>query len=140
VNDRPTAQELVAAVRQFLEAELLPTLTDPRLRFQTLVAANVLGIAERELVTEEEQLREEWQALRGVFMSSGPEPQGLDALRRAVRECNELLVERIREGTFDEPDCFRRGCRTLRPIVERKLRVANPRYLAATGTAGREKP
>ena len=102
--------------------------------------AYLLWIAERELVTQEEPLREEWQALRGVFTSSGPEPQGLDALRRAVRECNELLVERIREGTFDELERFRRGCRTLRPIVERKLRVANPRYLAATGTAGREKP
>ena len=45
MNDRPTAAELLAAARQFLEAELIPTLGDARLRFQTLVAANVLAIA-----------------------------------------------------------------------------------------------
>src|SRR5690242_14430603 len=49
MNDRPTAAELVFAVREHLEGELIPTLADPRLRFQTLVAANVLRIVEREL-------------------------------------------------------------------------------------------
>jgi Domain of unknown function (DUF6285) len=60
VHDRPTAAELVAAVRGFLEAELLPALADARLRFQALVAANVLGVAERELALEEQHLAEEW--------------------------------------------------------------------------------
>src|SRR4051812_14814119 len=46
--DRPTAAELAAAVREFLETELLPVLDDPRLRFRTLVAMNALGIIERE--------------------------------------------------------------------------------------------
>jgi aminoglycoside phosphotransferase (APT) family kinase protein len=46
--DRPTAAELAAAVRGFLEAEVLPTLDDRRLRFRTLVAMNALGIVERE--------------------------------------------------------------------------------------------
>jgi uncharacterized protein DUF6285 len=48
VSDRPSAAELTAAVREFLESELLPTLTDHRLRFRTLVAMNALGIVERE--------------------------------------------------------------------------------------------
>lgn len=46
--DRPAASELAAAVREFLETELLPVLDDPRLRFRTLVAMNALGIVERE--------------------------------------------------------------------------------------------
>ena len=46
--DRPTAAELAAAVREFLETELLPTLDDQRLRFRTLVAMNALSIVERE--------------------------------------------------------------------------------------------
>jgi hypothetical protein len=136
MNDRPTAPELVAAVRQFLEAELLPALTDPRLRFQTLVAANVLGIAERELATEEDHLREEWRALPGLGGEAGPEPQGLAALRHAVRAGNEALVARIRAGDFDDPGRFREGCRALRPVVVRKLQVANPRYLAAQASQG----
>lgn len=47
-TDRPTAAELATAVREFLEAEILPTLDDHRLRFRTLVAMNALSIVERE--------------------------------------------------------------------------------------------
>ena len=36
MNDRPTAGELVDAVRLFLEKELLPGLSDQRQRFQAL--------------------------------------------------------------------------------------------------------
>jgi hypothetical protein len=48
MTDRPTAAELATAVREFLEAEILPTLDDQRLRFRTLVAMNALSIVERE--------------------------------------------------------------------------------------------
>jgi Domain of unknown function (DUF6285) len=49
VSERPTAQELVEAIAEFLGGEILPTLTDHRLRFRTLVAMNALGIVHREL-------------------------------------------------------------------------------------------
>ena len=47
-GDRPVARELAGAVREFLEAELLPGIDDRRLRFRTLVAMNALTIVERE--------------------------------------------------------------------------------------------
>ncbi|RDI73708.1 hypothetical protein Gocc_2621 [Gaiella occulta] len=47
-HDRPSAAELATAVREFLEAEILPVLDDQRLRFRTLVAMNALSIVERE--------------------------------------------------------------------------------------------
>jgi hypothetical protein len=49
VSERPTAQELTEAIAEFLGGEILPTLTDHRLRFRTLVAMNALGIVYREL-------------------------------------------------------------------------------------------
>jgi hypothetical protein len=49
VSERPTAQELVEAIAEFLGGEILPTLTDRRLRFRTLVAMNALDIVHREL-------------------------------------------------------------------------------------------
>ena len=49
MSERPTAQELVEAIAEFLGGEILPTLTDHRLRFRTLVAMNALGIVHREL-------------------------------------------------------------------------------------------
>jgi uncharacterized protein DUF6285 len=47
--ERPTPQELTEAIAEFLGGEILPTLTDHRLRFRTLVAMNALSIVHREL-------------------------------------------------------------------------------------------
>jgi len=62
VSDRPTAQELTEAIQEFLASELLPTLSDQRLRFRTLVAMNALGIVYRELAAlpqeDDTELRE----------------------------------------------------------------------------------
>jgi hypothetical protein len=49
VSERPTAQELTEAIQEFLAGEVLPTVTDHRLRFRVLVAMNALGIVRREL-------------------------------------------------------------------------------------------
>src|SRR5262245_34470957 len=125
MNDRPTAPELVQAVRTFLEAEVVPALTDARLRFQALVAANVLSIVGRELSSEEEVLRAE-AALLGLSP-----PERLGELRRAVAEANASLCARIRAGEFDEPGPFRELAVKVRQTVVAKLMVANPRYLAA---------
>jgi hypothetical protein len=131
MHDRPTPAELIDAVRRFLETELLPALGDARLRFQTLVAANALAIAGRELPLEEEHLREEWVRLRALLdLPEGP-PATLAELRRAVRQGNEQLCARIRNGEFDDPQSFATLAQQLRYTVLRKLQVANPRYLAS---------
>ena len=79
-HDRPTAAELVEATREFLEREILPTLTDQRLRFRTLVAINALGIAQRELESDEEMLSEEELAELSRAIRAGDVPD--DALER----------------------------------------------------------
>ena len=53
MSERPTAQELTEAIQEFLAGEILPTLTDHRLRFRMLVALNALGIVYRELAALE---------------------------------------------------------------------------------------
>ena len=62
MSERPTAQELTEAILEFLGDEILPTLTDPRLRFRMLVAMNALGIVYRELealpAEDDSELRE----------------------------------------------------------------------------------
>ena len=49
MSERPTPDELAEAIEEFLSGEILPTLTDQRLRFRMLVALNALGIVRREL-------------------------------------------------------------------------------------------
>ena len=131
MHDRPTAGELLAAVRQFLEAELLPALSDARLRFQTLVAANVLAVAEREVAVEDQHLREEWEWLSGLLLLTQPGPDSTAELRTGLRGANQQLCLEIRKGYFDEAGAFLSLLRELRKRVVRKLEVANPRYLAA---------
>src|SRR5207244_13082401 len=53
VTDRPDAAELVEAVFEFLAEEVLPNAPDHRAKFRTLVAMNALGIARRELESDE---------------------------------------------------------------------------------------
>ncbi|HLN28062.1 MAG TPA: DUF6285 domain-containing protein [Gemmataceae bacterium] len=132
MNDRPTMAELVSAAKLYLEGELIPTLTDARLRFQTLVAANVLAIVERELEHEEDHLSDEWQSLAEILGQPGQAPERQSALREMVRQGNRQLCEGIRAGKFDEPARFRALSALVRRQVERKLEIANPRYLAAT--------
>jgi hypothetical protein len=99
VPDRPNALELIEAVTEFLAGEVLPLMTDHRMKFRTLVALNALGIAYRELSAPSNSLL------------LGPE-QLAD------------LARRIRGG--DVPDD---AVATLKEHVAAKLRISNPAYL-----------
>jgi hypothetical protein len=132
MNDRPAAGELIEAVRLFLEKEVLPILVDARLRFQTLVAVNVLSIAGREMSSEEAMLREEWRLLAPMLVWTEEEPAGLAELRQAVARMNASLCALIREGAFDEVARWQALAMIQRRLVQRKLEVANPRYRVAS--------
>jgi signal transduction protein with GAF and PtsI domain len=75
VSERPTAQELAEAIQEFLGGEILPTLTDHRLRFRMLVAMNALSIIYRELaalpVVDDSEQRELAAKIRGGEVPTG---------------------------------------------------------------------
>jgi len=75
MSERPTAQELTDAILEFLGGEILPTLTDQRLRFRMLVAMNALGIVHRELealpVENDAEQRELVQRIRAGDVPPG---------------------------------------------------------------------
>jgi uncharacterized protein DUF6285 len=129
MQDRPTAIELLTAVREFLEADVIPEL-DGRKRFHGLVAANVLAIVARELADEEASLVAEWWRLRDLLGVDETTPPGRTAgLHTAVRALTERLVARIRAGDADD-GAFAAAVRThVRMTVVEKLRVANPKLL-----------
>ncbi len=85
-HDRPTAAELVEATREFLEGEILPTLTDQRLRFRTLVAINALGIAQRELESDDvdDMSLDELEELARQIRSGDVPEDALERLREHV--------------------------------------------------------
>jgi hypothetical protein len=131
MQDRPNATELLAAVRTFLEADVIPASTGRR-RFHALVAANVLSIVERELVREEERVLDEWRGLARLLDVTVDPPPRLELLKAGVRELEAQLIERIRAGDADAGDFAERVRAHLRATVLEKLRIANPKYLGAS--------
>ncbi|MCW5889650.1 MAG: hypothetical protein KIT14_03780 [bacterium] len=129
MQDRPSAAELLAAVRAFLEDDLLPQL-EGRRRFHALVAANVLSIVEREMAQGESHLRAEHARLASLLGAAAHDGT-LAALRDAVRGANERLAERIRAGDADAGPFGEAVRAHLRATTEEKLAVANPRYGSA---------
>ena len=124
MQDRPDAAELAQAVREFLETEILSTVEDPRLRFRAVVAANGLGILERELAFGQTFVRQEVQSLTRLLGRGDPIPDDIAGLRSQARTLNRELARRIRAadppaGTLEH----------LKATVADKLRVASPRYL-----------
>ena len=128
MQDRPTARELLGAVREFLEADVVPEFDGVK-RFHSRVAANVLAIVDREIAGEEQSLLAEWERLARLLGVAGVAPARLEALRAAVRGLTETLVGRIREGEADREPFGRVVREHVRETVREKLRVANPRYL-----------
>lgn len=131
MQDHPDATELLRAVREFLETEVVPRF-EGRRRFHALVAANVLAILEREWADEESQLVAEWARLAELLGRPTPAPPRLDLLRDGVRVLSSELTERIRRGHADTGPFGDAVRRHLRETTREKLRIANPRRLGST--------
>lgn len=109
LHDRPDALELLDAVGEFLDHEVLPA-TSGVLRFHTRVARNVLRIVARQLQLSEHQEAEHRARLA----------------RLGCRDDDELALG-IRAGRFD--DRASEVLAVVRQSVRAKLAVANPGYL-----------
>ena len=108
-HDAPSIEQLVEAVREWIESDLMSS-TEGRTRFHARVAANMLAMVERELRLGAEQAAAHAERLALLGVADDRE-----------------LAERIRAGGFaDRGDELRR---VLRADVVDKLRVANPGYL-----------
>ena len=147
MQDRPTAAELLEALRDFLATDVLPALADRGLRYRMRIALHVLSILEREVPEEETRLRAEMAALQDLLGLPGAAPPA-DAglLRSRVLELNRTLCKRIRDGAADAGPWRERVLSEVQRLVEDKLRGSNPGRLdtfraglggGAPGPAGR---
>ncbi|MGJ3241321.1 MAG: DUF6285 domain-containing protein [Anaerolineae bacterium] len=128
--DRPTLTELLQSARDHLETRILPLTrnTHHQLYFQTLVAINVMKIAEREYNIRPYHLRSEWTRLHRVMGQDMPTIDNDDDLEVAIQQANTRLCQRIRDGEFDTDYAL---FQHLKARTMAQLEVANPKFLQA---------
>lgn len=108
-HDRPTAQELLESVAEWIERDLAPSLSGAQ-AFHARVARNILEMVGREIDTAD--------------VASAAQDAMWSALGVAS---NAELCDRIGAGEFDSSMHELIG--HLRPVVRHKVQVANPRHL-----------
>src|SRR5205823_12457651 len=114
MQDRPTAVELLGAVREFLDQDVMPAV-EGRVQFHTRVAVNALGMLEREL-----RLGPELDAAEPARLGA---PFGYDA------DFDALTAERASRVGDGSPDDRRDDMSTaVRDSGRAKLMVSNPDY------------
>jgi hypothetical protein len=119
VYDQPTLAELVAVVREFLEHRALPAL-EGHTAFHARVAANALGIVERQLEHGTEAEAAERARLEALLGRTGT----LDELNREL--CRRIRAEEI---GGDDADLMRHLRETtLAKLAVAKLAVDQPNY------------
>lgn len=115
MQDRPSAIELLEAVSEYLERDVMPL--EGRVGFHGRVARNVVDAVRRELAEGPEADDRERAGLEALL--DGP----VDDLRAG----NAELARRIRNGGLDR--CHDELLAHLRQTAADKLRIANPREL-----------
>ena len=113
-QDRPTAAELLEAVREFVERDAQPGL-EGRASFHARVAVNALGIVERELVLGPASEAPVAQRLAALLGRSG-----------TPRELADAFAGAIRDGSLDDREA--ETIDAVCALVHAKLAIANPRY------------
>jgi len=100
--ERPTAQELTESILEFLGGEILPTLTDHRLRFRMLVAMNALSIVYRELdalpAEDDAEQRELARTIRGGDVPPGTRRRVKADVEARLRIASPVYLETYREA------------------------------------------
>lgn len=140
MDDRPTALDLLRAVGDFLEQDLIPAVADRRLRYEILIAVNALRIAQRELDGRERRLRAELDALSDLLgLPRAPVTEDPAALRQRVLEANRELGNRIRQGLADDGPWRERVLRHLEAVAEDKLRITDPGEIETSRAEGGER-
>lgn len=125
MHDQPSAAEIVAAVRGFLEKHAMPAL-EGHAAFHARVAANALGIVERQLQLGPEQEAAEIARLRTLLGRDG----SLDALNREL--CRRIRAGEVDQGTEGLSE-------HLRETTLAKLAVDQPRYAGYRRALERER-
>lgn len=110
-HDRPTAAELLEIMAETLKNAVVPA-TDPAVRHQARVAANLAAILKREL--ENETTDAVTMRRLELVLNLGPATMGIDSVCHALRTCHD--------------DVAAEALPLVMELVRNKLAVSKPGY------------
>ncbi len=127
MTDRPNLEQLLDAVRIHLESLVIPAVrAEPKLYFQTLVAVNVLKIAQREVAHGQALSETEWASLNALTGEAASISADLRAASDALTVRNRALSADIRAGKYDEPGVSTRLAQHVENVVGGQLMLNAP--------------
>ena len=127
MTERPTAEELLAAVRVTLLDEVLPK-ASPDLRYLLRMAAHAVEIALRDLDTRERTDRDDAASAAALYGQTATAP--MDTIPAArVQELNRRLAVDIRAGAFDTPTREIALRQHLMRVASAHTAISNPKAL-----------
>ena len=124
MQDRPSADELLEALAEFLDSEVVPAF-EGRKRFHAIVAANVARITAREFRLGPAQREEEAVELCRLLGQAGDAAPSEESLAKL----NGELCRHIEHGDADGGEFRARVLAFLRRATERKLAIDDPKRL-----------
>jgi hypothetical protein len=120
----PSASQLLTAVAELLNDEVLPVLSGP-VQHKARVAASLVSIIEREIRLGPDAQNEEQRLLDEIFdltvSGAADPPEDLYSLRSTV-------ATQLRNGAASEPEVHAQVWERLMQIVRADLSIAKPGY------------
>lgn len=130
MNNRPDGADLLRVARKLLREDLAESIPREQ-RYEALMIANAMAIAERESEAGDRDLQDELRMLTELYGEEAAGGAG-SGLREKVATLNRRLAKDIRAGVLD--GACAQGVRVLLTAqVVARLRISNPKYLKAVG-------
>lgn len=128
MQDRPSANDLLETIADFLIKEIYPAVKEnDLLMYKTLVSWNMLGVLAREQKLQDEILQQELTELSALLKKDIPQEfQNSDSIKSLLQIWQEELAQKIR--TEKIVDTNSSEWNYVRESLKRKLSVANPRF------------
>jgi hypothetical protein len=128
MQDRPNKLVLLTAIARFLNEEARPALSDPRLSFRALIAANLASVVASELMTDEDHIAGELVRLRAIFGDTkGELPPRPHDRHTELAALNLRLAKLLRSGSPTEAELTQIRAHVMQTLRD-KLSVDNPRF------------
>lgn len=128
--NRPDGAELLRAARRLLREEISESIPSEQ-RYEALMVANAMAIAERESEAGDQQMKEELRMLTELYGDETAESAGA-SIKDKLATLNRRFAKDIRAGVLDGA-CAQGVRALLKAQVIARLRISNPKYLKSMG-------